>query len=84
VVSRYFTRNCLELHFPNDCSHIEVTDDGRYLHVKDDGTVRQNTEIKVPAIDACMRYVENGQWIEIDAQRRPLVPAGTYIGADHW
>ncbi|WBS01168.1 hypothetical protein OU994_23105 [Pseudoduganella sp. SL102] len=59
-MSRYFTRNCLELHFPNDCSHIEVTDDGRYLHHKDDGSIRQNADLKVSAIDCCLRYVANG------------------------
>lgn len=83
-MSRYFTRNCLELHFPNDCSHIEVTDDGRYLHVKDDGSVHQSDGLKVPALDACLRHVENGSWVEIDAARRPLLPTGSYIGADHW
>lgn len=82
--SRYFTRNCLELHFPNDCSHIEVTDDGRYMHVRDDGSSFQNIDITVPALDACLRYVENGQWVEIDAQRRPILPTSAYIGGDHW
>lgn len=83
-MSRYFTRNCLELHFPNDCSHIEVTDDGQYLHVKDDGSIHPNTDIKVPAIEACLRYVGNGQWVEIDEQRRPMAPRQHYVGADHW
>ena len=83
-MSRYFTRRCLELHFPNDCRYIEVTDDGRYLHVKDDGRKIENSEVKVPALDACLRYVRQGSWIEVDVSGRPICPTGSYIGEDYW
>ena len=60
----------------------------RYVHHKDDGTSKVNTDLKVPAMDACLRYVASGNWVEIDADRNPIVgidprdiPLTT---ADHW
>lgn len=63
MVSRYFTDK--SGHFPNENACIEVTADGRYIHHKDDGSTAENTDLKVPALQACMTYVRNGNWIEI-------------------
>ena len=70
MVSRYFTMK-EGGHFPNSCACIEVTRDGKYLRHHDDGRVVQNTELQGTALNACLNYVRNGMWIEIDSIPMP-------------
>lgn len=77
MVSRYFTQK-EGGHFPNNCACIEVTTDGRYVHHYDDGSSKVNSDLKVPAIQACLQYVRQGNWIEISEvpppRDRPSTP----------
>lgn len=91
MVSRYFTYNNPQLCFqpgegPDSPDYAEVTDDGRSLRHMKNGTSGDNTaQLLVPALEAAMRYVRQGNWVEIafDANGKRYVvdadvPAASY------
>jgi len=96
MVSRYFVYNNPELRFqpddarPTSPDYKEVTNDGRLLtHLKDGSVYESTDQLRVPALEACMRYVQQGNWVEIafdENGRRYVVvadvPAPCY--GDHW
>lgn len=62
-------------HYPNEIAYTEVREDGTMHAHYDDGRVVQHTdERKVPAIEACLRYVEAGMWIELQPTDLPYLP----------
>lgn len=94
-MSRYFTYNHPQLCFsqgdgPDSPDYKEVTEDGRLLtHMKGGSVYDGSAGLKVAALDACMRYVRQGNWVEIgfDANGKRYkvvadVPAFCY--GDHW